>query len=197
MRHLPGIRKLAQKQFPDTPFNLIGVDIDYNTLPFVFSVFRLEDLLNDPYRDFADHASRVHRLAVEKGRNDTILTRITLPKGGDEAIIKHIEVLISNADSFNVQKPVFGEKVPRLTGQDSESQELDVVAYDRIDEYFTSLVPGKYKLDDEALTQIIESLRPPEPDRSKPVTMQHTSQVLEMKKPADTASSGFTFTAPA
>ncbi len=42
-RHLPGLEKLAAHNYPSTPFNKLGVKVDYCTVPPTFDLFRLED----------------------------------------------------------------------------------------------------------------------------------------------------------
>lgn len=194
IRHLPGLRKLATERFPNMPFHLVGVGIDYTSFPPAFQVFPLEALFSDSTsgsdRDIAEHAYRIHRLA-QKGKDGTILTKITQPQGPAGFTIKFVEVLISNADSFDIKKPLFGEKVPRQIGQDDESRELEVVEYDRIDEFFNSLIPEVYTIDDAALTQIMRRLRKPEPEKKG----SERIRVREIIMPAE--SSSFTFSMPA
>lgn len=165
IRYLPGLRKLAQEKFPSIPFGSIGIDIDYTIVPPAFNAFLLEDLSSDPDRDIADQASRLHQRAQD-GKDDSILARVVRSRKVRPNYFKdttdktYTEVLISNADEFAAENKSSGEKVPRLICQDDQSQELETVTYDRVDEFLSSLVPeGTTKMDDGVLSLVTQNLR--------------------------------------
>ncbi|THH12215.1 hypothetical protein EW145_g137 [Phellinidium pouzarii] len=155
IRHLPGIRKLAERQLPNIPFNVIGVDINYATLPPKFDVFSLEIFLEELmiHREtiLINRVLNVLKYA-RNGRTDMVFTKVL--QGKIHTMTAYTEISIASADAFIVRegdRPSREVESRRLVGQSIKLNPLEAVDFDRVDSFIQELqLPSATALASEA-----------------------------------------------
>ncbi|KAI5119516.1 hypothetical protein M0805_002452 [Coniferiporia weirii] len=146
LRHLPGVQNLAKRQFPNIPFNTIGVVIDYSTLPPRFQVKRLETFVNETTRRrevvITERTNAVLKRA-HAGKDDVIFTKIIQSSGKGNLSTTYTEVSITSANAFNVpadvRPPSSKVELKRITALDSDWNPLEVVEFDLVDKFLYEL----------------------------------------------------------
>jgi len=120
-RHLPGLEKLAARSYPSTPFNKLGVKVDYCTVPPTFDLFRLEDdtIPDDDARCVARKPTRQAALHSSK----TLLSLTT--RQGSSGYRWTVMMDVTSRASFQRLSEQNHHKIQRMVGRDIKGRALE------------------------------------------------------------------------
>lgn len=146
IRHLPGIRNIAEQRLQNTDFSLVGVGIDYTRLPTRFEVFRLKTILSQVIGHEPGVVNRLNGQLkrVKEGIKDELFVRAIIPLGSGQTRTEYVEVSLKSVDAFAIpnkgQAPDLSVKRP--VGFCGLRETFKVVPFDKTDEYMAEkLVP--------------------------------------------------------
>ncbi|KLO15993.1 hypothetical protein SCHPADRAFT_995485 [Schizopora paradoxa] len=129
-RHLPGLRKIAERDFPGVPRRKLGYILDYRTVPITFGHFRLDDDVMGEGENQSLTRLELRKKALESnGRGSFVSLRVHQGSGSME---KNITVNVKEESPSAIEV-----EFKRAVGQDARgnlletrSDAVDVVLHD-------------------------------------------------------------------
>ncbi|KLO15989.1 hypothetical protein SCHPADRAFT_995481 [Schizopora paradoxa] len=120
-RHLPGLEELAKDRYPGTPFEKIGIVIDYSSVPPTFAVFRLED---DSIPDDAS-LSVTRKSTRQEALHSNKTLMLVKTRQGSSGYLRSVLADFSTRKTYPRLSEHNHHKVQRMVGRNMDGESLE------------------------------------------------------------------------
>ena len=137
-RHLPGLKEIASRKFPDTPFKHLGIRINLTRHPPVLGVFSLEKAMSDPTFQAREEVQRMRHICsgpTSEHQLNTLIQTEYFMGGLSDKLSALARLAVYNLNTLggfwnsdvSAQSQGKGSPVPRYVCVDEDNQPLETI----------------------------------------------------------------------